>query len=78
MAIPELNGSNDADICLVHSPRIVSANTKTEIRFETKEVTYLCVAKTLLLTCSSGLREMGYLKGTNSPNNQWSFVKVCF
>lgn len=67
MAIPELNGSNDADICLAHSARKLSANTKTEIRFEIK-VACLYVAKTLLLTCSSGLG--GYLKGSGSLNNQ--------
>lgn len=45
MAIPECDVLNDEDICLVHSARTVSANTKTEIRFETKEVTYLYVGK---------------------------------
>lgn len=68
MVIPELNGSNDADICLVHSARIVSDNTKIEIRFEIEEIRCLYVAKTLLLACSSG--PGGYLKGSNSLNNQ--------
>lgn len=68
MAIPDLHGSDHADICLMHSARIRSANTKTEIRFETK-VAHMYVAKTLLLICSSGLGEMGYLKGTDRVNN---------
>lgn len=63
VAIPDLRDLDDADICLMYSGRIRSANTKTEIRFETKEVAYVYVAKTLLLICSLVVREMGYLKG---------------
>lgn len=70
MAIPDLHGSDDdADICFMYSARIRSANTKPEIRFETKEVADIYVAKSLLLTSSLGLREMDYLKGTKSMNN---------
>lgn len=69
MAIYDLHGSDDADICLMYLARIRSANTKTAIRFETKEVAYIYVAKTLLLNWSLSLRKMSYLKGTKSVNN---------
>lgn len=70
MAAPELHDSDDdADICFMYSARIRSANTKAEIRFETKEVAYIYAAKTLLLTCSLGLGEIGYLKRTKNVNN---------
>lgn len=70
MAIPDLHGSDDnADICLMYLARTRSASTKTEIRFETKELAYIYVAKTSLLTCSLGLGEMGCLKGTKSMNH---------
>lgn len=41
MAIYDLYGSDDVDVCLMYLARVRSANTKAEIRFETKKVAYI-------------------------------------